>query len=680
MTIINNKNLTNKGGLELKKLKILIIDDAFFMRMLLKKTLSNKEKSEFEFEVVAEAQNGQEGLDLYKLCNADIVTLDINMPKLNGLEFIKKVRNINPNVKCIIISTTKNEKVRKEINNKNTYYLPKSFQPEYFYALLDEIALSIYSKQVKNTEITKITKEKLLKQNIKETVKEDIKKVEIKKEVKKEVRPIETNKSNKNNKSNSNRPMKLNKEKNNKPKEKQKNEFDDFSNLVVGTIVDSIPKRNKKTTIKKENYVHKNENKKELFVVTPINNKQKEINNKDEVEKEVINIKNTKKEFEVNKEISSEINKKYFNKDKPLNNEIINLDKEENLNKLENNEIIEDEVIKEEETDLKEDFTLDEDFELNEKFILEEDNFCALKEDIEEDKEIEKSEEKNIIKVSNSKNISKEEIDIETEEIFTIDDIEDNPTIDDIEDNPVVEDVEDIFIIDDIKDSFTIDEEEKTLNLFTLENKEISNLEDENKDNKENDVFCIEDNVNKEETVEIEESEEDSLLKDIVYDYEKEMESLQKVKNNEKLEEFSLLIKNKKEIEENNEVKEDEEKDEELSELDKDLLMLKENFELNFDIDLEKKEDSSKKIEGSSLKMELNEGVLPYNKDININKQTNIVIPPPKRNIKELYSNRNNNLNLKKESKEDLNLNETKKSGKKKRRSLLDIIFRRNKK
>ena len=41
------------------------------------------------------------------------------------------------------------------------------------------------------------------------------------------------------------------------------------------------------------------------------------------------------------------------------------------------------------------------------------------------------------------------------------------------------------------------------------------------------------------------------------------MENLQKVKNNEKLEEFSLLIKNKKEIEENNEVKEDEEKDEE---------------------------------------------------------------------------------------------------------------------
>lgn len=675
MTIINNKNLTNKGGLELKKLKILIIDDAFFMRMLLKKTLSNKEKSEFEFEVVAEAQNGQEGLDLYKLCNADIVTLDINMPKLNGLEFLKKVRNINPNVKCIIISTAKNEKVRKEINNKNTYYLPKSFQPEYFYALLDEIALSIFSKPVKNTEISEIVKEENSKQNTKETVKEDIKKVEVKKEekkeVKKEVKPIEVDKVNKNNKSNLNKTKKLNKEKNNNPKEKQKNEINDFSNLVVGAIVDSIPKRNEKTTIKKENYVHKNN--KKPSTITPIDSKDSkpiEIKSEGKIEKEVIEVKNTKEDFKVNKEVSFKINEKDFNEDKFLNNEILNLNKEENLNKLENNEIIIDEVEKAEKVEV---VAREEE---KEEVIVE-----------EKEIEVEKFKEETIIETFNSEDILKEET--ETEELFTIDGIEDNLTIDDIEDsfviddikdNPIVDDVEDSFTIDDIEDNFTIDEEEKTLDSFTLEDEEVSNLEDENKDNKENDVFCIEDNVNKEETVEIEESEEDSLLKDIVYDYEKEMESLQKVKNNEKLEEFSLLIKNKKEIEENNEVKEDEEKDEELSELDKDLLMLKENFELNFDIDLEKKEDSSKKIEGSSLKMELNEGVLPYNKDININKQTNIVIPPPKRNIKELYSNRNNNLNLKKESKEDLNLNETKKSGKKKRRSLLDIIFRRNKK
>lgn len=672
MTIINNKSLINKGGLELKKLKILIIDDAFFMRMLLKKTLSNKEKGEFEFEVVAEAENGQEGLALYKLCNADIVTLDINMPKLNGLEFLKKVRNINPNVKCIIISTAKNEKVRKEINNKNTYYLPKSFQPEYFYTLLDEIALNIYSKQVKNTEISKVTKEENLNKNIKETVKEDVKKVEIKKEEKKEVKPIEVDKVNKNNKSNLNKTKKLNKEKNNKPKEKQKNEINDFSNLVVGAIVDSIPKKNEKTTIKKENYVHKNN--KKPSTITPIDSKDSkpiEIKSEGKIEKEVIEVKNTKEDFKVNKEVSFKINEKDFNEDKFLNNEILNLNKEENLNKLENNEIIIDEVEKVEKVEV---------------VAIEEEKEEAIEEVIVEEKEIEveKFKEETIIETSNSEDILKEET--ETEELFTIDGIEDNPTIDDIEDsfviddikdNPIVDDVEDSFIIDDIEDNFTIDEEEKTLDSFTLEDEEVFNLEDENKDNKENDVFCIEDNVNKEETVEIEESEEDFLLKDIVYDYEKEMGKLQEVKNNEELEEFSLLIKNKKEIEENNEVKENESKDEELSELDKDLLMLKENFELNFDIDLEKKEDNSKKIEGSSSKMELNEGVLPYNKDININKQTNIIIPPPKKNIEELYSNRNNNLNLKKENKEDLNLNKTKKSGKKKRRSLLDIIFRK---
>lgn len=173
----------------MNEFNILVVDDAFFMRMLLKKTLNNKPKSKYKFNIVSEAQDGKEGLDLYKLLKTDIVTLDINMPKVNGLEFLKKVRKINPNVHCIIISTTKNEEVRAETKKDNVYYLPKSFQPEYFYKLLDEIAINIIKE--KQNYIHKnengVVEEKSITTKQKPLQQEPKKKIEKPKEIIKEV-------------------------------------------------------------------------------------------------------------------------------------------------------------------------------------------------------------------------------------------------------------------------------------------------------------------------------------------------------------------------------------------------------------------------------------------------------------------------------------------------------------
>ena len=81
------------------KQRILIVDDAQFMRHILKKVLV-----EAGFEVVGEATNGEEAVALYQTLKPDLVTLDVVMPKLNGLEALHQIREADPNAKVVMVS------------------------------------------------------------------------------------------------------------------------------------------------------------------------------------------------------------------------------------------------------------------------------------------------------------------------------------------------------------------------------------------------------------------------------------------------------------------------------------------------------------------------------------------------------------------------------------------------
>ena len=79
--------------------KILIVDDAVFMRIKLKDILTKN-----GYEVVGEAQNGQEAFEKYQATNPDVVTMDITMPDVDGLEALKMIRAHDPNAKVIMCS------------------------------------------------------------------------------------------------------------------------------------------------------------------------------------------------------------------------------------------------------------------------------------------------------------------------------------------------------------------------------------------------------------------------------------------------------------------------------------------------------------------------------------------------------------------------------------------------
>ena len=79
--------------------KILIVDDAVFMRIKLKDILTKN-----GYEVVGEAQNGQEAFEKYQATNPDVVTMDITMPDVDELEALKMIRAHDPNAKVIMCS------------------------------------------------------------------------------------------------------------------------------------------------------------------------------------------------------------------------------------------------------------------------------------------------------------------------------------------------------------------------------------------------------------------------------------------------------------------------------------------------------------------------------------------------------------------------------------------------
>jgi two-component system chemotaxis response regulator CheY len=105
--------------------KILIVDDARFMRLNLTNILKE------DFEIVGEAENGEEAVELYKKLNPDLVTLDITMPVKDGLEALKEIIEYDKNAKVVMCSAMGQKKmVVDAVKSGAKDFLVKPFQKE----------------------------------------------------------------------------------------------------------------------------------------------------------------------------------------------------------------------------------------------------------------------------------------------------------------------------------------------------------------------------------------------------------------------------------------------------------------------------------------------------------------------------------------------------------------------
>lgn len=112
--------------------KILIVDDEIHIRMLLEQTLEDLEEEHGV--VILSASNGEEGLSLIKREKPDVVFLDIMMPKLNGYEVCRRIKD-DPTLSGalqIVLLTAKGQEVdrRQGLELGARHYMTKPFDPD----------------------------------------------------------------------------------------------------------------------------------------------------------------------------------------------------------------------------------------------------------------------------------------------------------------------------------------------------------------------------------------------------------------------------------------------------------------------------------------------------------------------------------------------------------------------
>ena len=83
-----------------KNVKFLVVDDASFMRIVLKDILISQGLAS----QIYEAGDGIAAVEAYKQFKPDIVTMDINMPKADGIQALKSIMQINPRAKVVMVT------------------------------------------------------------------------------------------------------------------------------------------------------------------------------------------------------------------------------------------------------------------------------------------------------------------------------------------------------------------------------------------------------------------------------------------------------------------------------------------------------------------------------------------------------------------------------------------------
>ena len=115
--------------------KILIVDDSRTSRKILKELLEGG-----GHEVAGEASNGEEGLLLYKELKPEVVTMDITMPTMNGLEALRCIKKEDANAKVIMITAAgQKEKMLQAIKEGADDFLTKPFSEEQILASIERM-------------------------------------------------------------------------------------------------------------------------------------------------------------------------------------------------------------------------------------------------------------------------------------------------------------------------------------------------------------------------------------------------------------------------------------------------------------------------------------------------------------------------------------------------------------
>jgi two-component system chemotaxis response regulator CheY len=114
----------------MSEVRALIVDDSSVMRKIVERALR---QAGLDLMVVHEAGSGTEGLDLLRVKQVDLILSDINMPSMDGLEFLRQLRaqDLAPGVPVVMITTESSEEhVKQAILAGAQGYIRKPFTAE----------------------------------------------------------------------------------------------------------------------------------------------------------------------------------------------------------------------------------------------------------------------------------------------------------------------------------------------------------------------------------------------------------------------------------------------------------------------------------------------------------------------------------------------------------------------
>lgn len=116
-------------------LTVMVVDDSLIIRKTLSTALEN-----LGHEVVAKAKSGKEAISLYEECKPDLVTMDITMPVMNGIEALKAIKKINKNAKVIMVTSHGEQKLVVEaISNGARGYILKPIETDKLIAVIEKL-------------------------------------------------------------------------------------------------------------------------------------------------------------------------------------------------------------------------------------------------------------------------------------------------------------------------------------------------------------------------------------------------------------------------------------------------------------------------------------------------------------------------------------------------------------
>ncbi|WP_391209486.1 response regulator [Psychrobacillus sp. L4] len=114
---------------------VLVVDDAVFMRATIKRMLENH-----QFEIIGEAANGKEAVEKYRELLPDVVTMDITMPVMTGIEAVKKILREFPEAKIVMVTALGQQKLIVEaIESGAKDFITKPFNPDQIVQILQNV-------------------------------------------------------------------------------------------------------------------------------------------------------------------------------------------------------------------------------------------------------------------------------------------------------------------------------------------------------------------------------------------------------------------------------------------------------------------------------------------------------------------------------------------------------------